>query len=150
MDVTTIERKAVYLIGERGIVAAPQPSEWDLCAMGSFGKTVVWLEYEQESEVTNVVEEVQRVGRVCFAEFPSTFIPRRVIQENNESVDADSVMVTVSDSSSNGNPENQQDVSQGQEASDDNPSVESGSPSQVSDGDMPDDYIGTSPFDSLI
>lgn len=152
MDMTTIERKAVYLIREGGIVTAPHPSGWDLCAMGSFGKTVVWLEYEQDSEATEVVEGEQRVGRVCFADFPSTFIPRKVIQDDDESVNNDSVMVTVGDghssehdSPSNVSPENQQELSQGQEAADDHLSIESGSPSQVSDDD-----IGMSSFHSLI
>jgi hypothetical protein len=155
-DMTTIDRKAVYLIRDGGIVTAPHPSEWDLCAMGSFGKTVVWLEYDQESGETGVAEREQRVGRVCFAEFPSTFTPRGAVQEENESVNADSVMVTVGDShsseydlSSNVGHEQHQEISQGQERSSNNPTVEFDGPWPELDDHMLEDDIGMSSFESL-
>jgi hypothetical protein len=78
-----------------------------------------------------------------------------VIQEDDESDNVDSVMVTVGDGHSgehdslpNVSTENQQ-VSQGQEVSDDNPSVELDSPSQVSNDDISDDDTGITSFYSL-
>lgn len=145
VNMTNIERKAVFVVREGGIVTAPSPSDWDLCAMGSFGKTVVWLEYEQGSDVINEEDEQQRVGRVCFAEFPAmSTSTEEVKDEDDESTIADSTMATVGDShsSDHGEPSNNNEEHLELASLNDASLVEPDSPLQEPNTELSDDSIG--------
>jgi hypothetical protein len=51
-----------------GLLAAP--ADWDICAMGTFAKTAVWMERMKSDDESDKRESVGRV-RICFAEFPA-------------------------------------------------------------------------------
>jgi hypothetical protein len=46
-----------------------EPAEWDVCAMGTFAKTAVWMERRKRHGPYKVEEDMGRI-RICFAEFP--------------------------------------------------------------------------------
>lgn len=68
LDLTKITRTSVFVVPEGGIVTSPM--DWDICAMGTFAKTVVWMEYDQNPYTEEDEAPLQRIGRICFAEFP--------------------------------------------------------------------------------
>jgi hypothetical protein len=45
------------------------PADWDVCAMGTFAKTAVWMELRRTIEPVRMEEHMGRT-RICFAEFP--------------------------------------------------------------------------------
>jgi hypothetical protein len=73
----TVTRHVAHWFDEDigGLLAAP--ADWDVCAMGTFAKTAVWMERTKNAESE---ENAGRV-RICFAEFPAEEEEVRVLRE---------------------------------------------------------------------